>query len=139
LFSTEIDKAVADPTFREDILGLGRIEFEFLAKVIDIQSQIMSFVSILVSPDLSEQLFVWNNPSGILNKMVKKSVLSWPQFYELILDPHLAAVKIDLQSWIDLDDFVGEAAGHLCASQDRTDSTDEFAWTEGFGDVIVCP
>ena len=56
----------------------------------------MGFIPILISPDFSKKLFMWNYPASILDQMVKQSIFSWSEFYKLIFYPNLTSVKIDL-------------------------------------------
>lgn len=73
----EVHKAITDPSFSEDINGIGRIFLKFLAEIIDIETNIMRFIPVLIAPYLGKELIMRYHPPGILHQMKKQSVFSW--------------------------------------------------------------
>lgn len=52
LLVLKIDEAIAKSTLGEDILGIGRIDFNFLAEIGDVQAKQVVVVDVFVSPNL---------------------------------------------------------------------------------------
>ena len=47
-----IHKTVADTPFRQDVLGVGRVSLNLLAQVVDVEAQVVRFITILIAPYL---------------------------------------------------------------------------------------
>jgi hypothetical protein len=50
----KVYEAVAESPFGEDILGMGWVFFDLLAKIGYIKAQVVGFVPVLVSPDFGQ-------------------------------------------------------------------------------------
>jgi hypothetical protein len=57
-FPAEINEPVTDPALGQDVLGIGRILFQFLAQVVDIEPHVMGFVTVFIPPYFGQQLIV---------------------------------------------------------------------------------
>src|SRR5215217_1300011 len=118
LLSLVIYKAVANAALRKNIFRIGRILFQFLAQIINIETYIMRLIAIFVSPYFDQQLIMRHNPTCILYKMIKQTVFSGAQFDKFALQPDLAPIEINLEAVIHFDNIMHRAAGTLCSTND---------------------
>src|SRR5215216_3155355 len=78
-----IHEPITYAALRQDIFWVGRVLLKLLAQIVNIQTNVMRFVSILISPDLHKQLIMSDHPSCILNKMIQQAVFRGAQLDEL--------------------------------------------------------
>jgi len=133
----EIDEAVANTSFSEDIFRVGGIFLNLLAQVVDIQPDIMGFVPIFVSPHLGQNLIVGEHPTCILNKVVKQSIFSGPQLHQTVFNPDFVPVEINIRAIVNLDQSVRAGTRHFGPAQYGPDTADQLSWTEGLCDVVI--
>src|SRR5688572_30462858 len=97
----------------------------------------MRLIAVLVAPDLYQQLVVCDHPARVLYEVIEQPIFRWAQLDEFPLQPDFAAVEVDLEAVVHLDDIVHRAARALRAADDGFDTADQLARAEGLGDVIV--
>src|SRR5690348_1331818 len=90
-------EAVAQAALGQDVFGMGRVLFDLLPQIGDVEPQIMGLVAVLVAPDLGEQRFVGEQPPGIVDQMIEQAIFGWAQRYFLTAYQDLAFVEIDGQ------------------------------------------
>src|SRR5690606_38855136 len=64
----EVNKAIPYTSFGEDVFGVGRVFFNLLAQVVNIQAQVVGFITIFVSPYFGQQGIVGHNPARVLDE-----------------------------------------------------------------------
>lgn len=112
------------------------ISFQFLA---EFKSMVVNGAAVnigLKARNSLEQLSARDNEIGILNQRLEGFELACCEGYSLAIsrylrfgEVHYNVVKAD---WIDWLEAVGVAQGHVETRQ-------QFAWTKGFGHVVVGP
>ena len=50
----EVHEAIADAALGKNVFGVGRILFQFLAEIVDIESNVMRFIPVLIAPDFGK-------------------------------------------------------------------------------------
>src|SRR6185436_10610257 len=135
--SLVIHKAIANTALCENIFRVGGVLLQFLAEVINIETYVMRFVAVFVAPDLDENLVMRHDPPGILHEMIQQAIFGGTQLNQLALQPDFAAVEIDFEPFIDLDDIVHRTTRALGATNDGFDTADHFTRAERLGDVII--
>jgi len=52
LFAAEVDETITNAAFGQNVLWIGRILFQFLTEIVNIQTDIVRFITVFVPPDL---------------------------------------------------------------------------------------
>jgi len=132
-----VNETVPDAAFGQNVGRIGRISFELLAEIVDIEPKVVRLIAVFVPPDLGEQLFVGDHPACVLDKVVEKAELSGAELDQLVVDPYLPSVEVNPQALIDTDGLVDRRGGRLGATENGLYAADHLPWAEGLGDVVV--
>src|SRR3990172_7457459 len=81
--AAKIDEAVAYASLGQDIPGIGRVFFNLLAQIVDIQTDIVRLIPILIAPNLGQNLVVGENPASVLNQVVKQTIFCRPELHQI--------------------------------------------------------
>ncbi len=136
-FALIIDEAIANTAFGEDVFGVGGVFFDFFAKVVDVQADVVGFVAVFVAPDFDKNLVVGEDEACILHEVIEEAVFRGAEANEFAIHPNAAAVEINLEMFIHLDQGTGARFDRLCPTKNGSDTAYQFPRAEGFGDIIV--
>jgi hypothetical protein len=111
-----IYEAIANTTFRQDVVGIGRVFFYFFAQVVNVQAQIMGFVAVFITPNFGEQGFVGDNPASVLNEGVEQTIFGWAQIDSFAGDDDLVAIEVYGEAVVDGEYGAGRGGWPLCSA-----------------------
>src|SRR5687767_2859642 len=69
--------------------------------------------------------------------MIQEAIFCWAQFNQLAFQPDLAAVKVDLEAFIHLDDVMHRATRALRATDDSFYPAHHFTRAKRLGDIVI--
>ena len=115
------------------------VDLDFLAKLIDVHSQVMVLFATARPPDLQEQLTMRQYHSCMFNQCSEQPEFVWREVDQLVVQANFSSREIDFQFpdlkyWIMLVAFslVGMPERHSHAREQLSDA-------EGLGKIVVCP
>ena len=97
-------EAVADPAIRQNIMRLGGIRLDFLAKLANKYAQVFGLFGAVVPPNRSEQGTVWNDAVRVLHHVQKEIEFLGGEMNPVPLDAYGTSGQINLEV-TDIDRF----------------------------------